>query len=278
MTQDPARFLDKEGAKVLVEVASVRGSAPREQGAFMLVSMDAIAGTIGGGQLEYMAIDHARRMLAGKAVDAAMSVPLGPEIGQCCGGRVEIAFRPIDAMLKAELAERLAREAQQQPSVYVFGAGHVGHAIAAALSLLPLNVTMVESREHELAGLPDNVTAKLAAMPESVVATIPPGSAVLILTHDHALDFLIAAEALKRTDLAYVGMIGSATKRATFASWLKREAPEADLARLTLPVGGPLKDKRPAVIAALTAAEIMTALTDDALQHDAIGRHISPKI
>ncbi len=278
MTQDPARFLDKEGAKVLVEVASVRGSAPREQGAFMLVSMDAIAGTIGGGHLEYMAIDHARRMLAGKAADTAISVPLGPEIGQCCGGRVEIVFRPVDTALKDELSERLAREAERQPAVYVFGAGHVGHAIAAALSLLPLNVTMVESREHELAGLPDNVTAKLVAMPESVVASIPPGSAVLILTHDHALDFLIAAEALKRSDLAYVGMIGSATKRATFAGWLKREAPGADFTRLTLPVGGPLKDKRPAVIAALTAAEIMTALTHHALQHDAIGRHISPKI
>ncbi|MET3614722.1 xanthine dehydrogenase accessory factor [Rhizobium aquaticum] len=278
MTDNPARFLDKEGAKVLVEVASVMGSAPREQGAFMLVSMDAIAGTIGGGQLEYMAIDHARRMLAGKGGEAALSVPLGPEIGQCCGGRVEITFRPLDALLKAELAARLADDAEKQPAVYVFGAGHVGHALAAALSLLPLNVTMVESREHELAGLPENVAAKLAAMPESVVATIPTGSALLILTHDHALDFLIAAEALKRSDLAYVGMIGSATKRATFASWLKREAPQADIARLTLPVGGPLKDKRPAVIAALTAAEIMTALTHHALQHDAIGRHISPKI
>ena len=278
MTNNPARFLDKEGAKVLVEVASVRGSAPREQGAFVLVSMEAIAGTIGGGQLEYMAIDHARRMLAGKGGEATLSVPLGPEIGQCCGGRVEIGFRRVDAALKAELTKRLAREAKTQPAVYVFGAGHVGHAIAAALSLLPLNITMVESREHELAGLPDNVTAKLAAMPESVVAAIPPGSAVLILTHDHALDFLIAAEALKRTDLAYVGMIGSATKRATFTSWLKREAPQADIARLTLPVGGPLKDKRPAVIAALTAAEIIAALTHHALQHDAIGRHISPKI
>lgn len=278
MTNNPARFLDKEGAKVLVEVASVRGSAPREQGAFVLVSMEAIAGTIGGGQLEYMAIDHARRMLAGKGGEATLSVPLGPEIGQCCGGRVEIGFRLVDAALKAELTKRLAREAKTQPAVYVFGAGHVGHAIAAALSLLPLNITMVESREHELAGLPENVTAKLVAMPESMVASIPPGSAVLILTHDHALDFLIAAEALKRTDLAYTGMIGSATKRATFASWLKREAPEADLARLTLPVGGPLKDKRPAVIAALTAAEILTALTHHALQHDAIGRHISPKI
>jgi xanthine dehydrogenase accessory factor len=278
MVKDPARFLDAEGAKVLVEVASVRGSAPREQGAFMLVSMDAIAGTVGGGQLEYMAIDHARRMLAGKGGEPTLSVPLGPEIGQCCGGRVEIGFRPVDDALKMELAERLAREAETQPAVYVFGAGHVGHAIAAALSLLPLNVTLVESREHELAGLPDKVTAKVAAMPESVVAFIPAGSAVLILTHDHALDFLIAAEALRRNNLAYTGMIGSATKRATFANWLKREAPEADIARLTLPVGGPLKDKRPAVIAALTAAEIMTALTHHALQHDAIGRHISPKI
>ena len=278
MTHDPARFLDEEAAKVLVEVASVRGSAPREEGAFMLVSADAIAGTIGGGQLEYMAIDHARRILSGKASDVALSVPLGPEIGQCCGGRVEIAFRPVDDALRAELAERLKRETERQPAVHVFGAGHVGHAIAAALSLLPLNVTMVESRAHELAGLPGNVTARVAAMPESVVASIPAGSAVLILTHDHALDFLIAAEALKRADLAYIGMIGSATKRATFASWLKREAPAADIARLTLPVGGPLKDKRPAVIAALTAAEIMTALTHHALQHDAIGRHISPKI
>ena len=277
MAHDPARFLDKVGAKVLVEVASVRGSAPREEGAFMLVSTDAIAGTIGGGQLEYMAIDHARRMLAGKTADAVLSVPLGPEIGQCCGGRVEIGFRTVDAALKAELAVRLAREAARQPAVYVFGAGHVGHAIAAALSLLPLNVTVVESREHELAGLPQNIAAKLAAMPESIVATIPTGSAVLILTHDHALDFLIAAEALKRPDLAYVGMIGSATKRATFASWLKREAPGADIARLTLPVGGPLKDKRPAVIAALTAAEIMTALADHALQHDAHERHMNNK-
>ncbi len=120
----------------------------------MLVSMDAIAGTIGGGQLEYMAIDHARRMLAGKAADTAISVPLGPEIGQCCGGRVEIGFRLVDAELKAELAARLAREAQQQPSVYVFGAGHVGHAIAAALSLAaPQRHDGGIAREHELAGL-----------------------------------------------------------------------------------------------------------------------------
>ena len=84
-----------------------------------------------------------------------------------------------------------------------------------------------------------------------------PRSAIVILTHDHALDFLIAAEALKRNDLAYIGMIGSATKRATFTSWLKREMPGVDCSSLTLPIGGPLKDKRPEIIAALTAAELL---------------------
>lgn len=277
MTEDPARFLDKEGAKVLVEVTSVKGSTPREKGAFMLVSADAAAGTIGGGQLEYMAIDHARRMLAGKGGETTVSVPLGPEIGQCCGGRVEITFCPVETGLRDQLAARLADEAAGLPQVHVFGAGHVGHAIAAAFALLPVRVTMVESRAGELDGLPSNVDTRLTAMPESMVATIPPGSAVLILTHDHALDFLIAAEALQRKDLAYVGMIGSVTKRATFASWLRREAPGADIARLTLPVGGPLKDKRPAVIAALTAAEVITALHHFALQQNAERRHISPK-
>lgn len=277
MTNDIARFLNEEGAKILVEVASVRGSAPREKGAFMLVSDHAIAGTIGGGQLEYMAIDHARRMLSGKAANAILSIPLGPEIGQCCGGRVEIGFRPVDAMLRDRLRARLAAEVAALPQVLVFGAGHVGHAMAAAFSLLPVRVTVIESRANELSGLPANVETQLAAVPESMVATIPAGSAVLILTHDHALDFLIAAEALRRSDLAYVGMIGSATKRATFAHWLAREAPEAEIARLTLPIGGPLKDKRPAVIAALTAAEVMTALTHFALQQNAERRHISPK-
>jgi xanthine dehydrogenase accessory factor len=183
----------------------------------------------------------------------------------------------VDAALRAELDARLDREAGALPAVFIFGAGHVGHAMAQAFALLPARVTMVESRASELDGLPDSVKASLAAMPESMVASIPAGAAVLILTHDHALDFLIAAEALKRQDLAYVGMIGSATKRATFTSWLKREAPDVEIARLTLPVGGPLKDKRPAVIAALTAAEVMTALAHFALHKNAIQRHMTPK-
>src|SRR3546814_2831524 len=99
-------------------------------------------------------------------------------------------------------------------------------------------------------------------MPEALVADIPAGGAAVILTHDHALDFLIAREALARPDLPYVGMIGSATKRATFANWLKREGADPRLTdRLVLPVGGSaVKDKRPAVIAAMVAAELLAAL------------------
>ena len=91
----------------------------------------------------------------------------------------------------------------------------------------------------------------------------PAGSAFVVLTHDHALDFLIVAEALKRDDAAYVGMIGSKTKKATFRSWYPEDGRRhrGRFRRLVSPIGGDaVKDKRPAVIAALAAAEIMTAL------------------
>ena len=253
-------LLSGSEALVLVEVAEARGSTPREKGAFMLVAAGAVAGTIGGGHLEYMAIDHARALLSSRTQELRLDIPLGPEIGQCCGGRVTIVFTPVDDGIRQQLRHRIDEDLSARPSVFLFGAGHVGKAMARALVALPFNVTVVESRQEELEGLPDGVSARLSAMPESIVGAIPPGSAVVILTHDHALDFLIAAEALKRSDLAYVGMIGSATKKVTFRNWLAREVKAADFARLTLPIGGPLKDKRPEIIAALTAAEIITAL------------------
>lgn len=260
MARDLRSFLDEPAAKILVEVTSVKGSAPRDAGTFMLVSASAAVGTIGGGQLEYMAIDHARAMLSGKNAGAVMDVPLGPEIGQCCGGRVNITFTSVTAEIAAQLEQKLVAEQGRHPEVYVFGAGHVGQALARALALLPLNTVMVETRQGELEGLPKGIITKLSPMPESLIVGIPARSAIVILTHDHALDFLIAAEALKRNDLAYIGMIGSATKRATFTNWLKREMPGIDSSRLVLPIGGPLKDKRPEIIAALTAAELLVAL------------------
>ena len=266
-SQSLAAFLAAHPQSVLVEIAEAKGSTPREEGAVMLVAEHAAWGTIGGGQLEFMAIDNARAMLAGGG-EVRMNVPLGPEIGQCCGGRTLISFRPVTPPVAAELQRRLAKEDGKRPAVFLFGAGHVGLALARALVPLPLSVTVVETRAEALRALPGEVTARHAAMPEALVAEIPAGGAAVILTHDHALDFLIAREALARPDLAYVGMIGSATKRATFAAWARREgmAPEIS-GRLVLPIGGSVvKDKRPEVIAAMVAAELLATLLDPAFR------------
>jgi len=252
---------------VLVEIAEAKGSTPRDQGTPMLVAKDATWGTIGGGQLEFMAIDNARALLNGHGTEL-MDIPLGPEIGQCCGGRTRLSFTPVTKSIVARLEDRLEREARAHPAVFLFGAGHVGRALARALVPLPLAVTVVETRADALYDLPQEVTAKHVAMPEALVAEIPAGGAAVILTHDHALDFLIAREALARRDLAYVGMIGSQTKRATFAGWLKREGDEPGIInKLVLPIGGTaVRDKRPEVIAALVAAQLLTVLSADVAQ------------
>ncbi|MGX5803047.1 xanthine dehydrogenase accessory protein XdhC [Bradyrhizobium sp. Arg314] len=313
-------FLGKAGSAALVEVAATKGSTPREAGAFMLVSASAIFGTIGGGQLEYMAIDKARQLLSplegemaakrpeggfsegatrassaapatppgGSAatlpsrgrgtrievdeICATLDVPLGPEIGQCCGGRVEVLIRLVDQSIEQELIASAESEEAHLPHVYLFGGGHVGQALAASLALLPIHVVVVETRSEALEGMPDTVETQLTPMPEAVVREAPAGSAFAVLTHDHALDFLIVAEALKRDDTAYVGMIGSKTKKATFRNWFLKsaEGSDAQFARLVSPIGGnAVKDKRPPVIAALAAAEIMTALVSHSTQASA---------
>ena len=259
-----AHFLSAHRAAILIDITATQGSTPRETGTFMLVADAAIWGTIGGGQFEFMAIANARDMLAGTGGKQSMDIPLGPEIGQCCGGRTQLRFRQVTPDIVEELERNLAGEAEHRPEIFVFGAGHIGHALAVALAPLPLSVTVIETRADELAGLPQNVASRLVPMPEALVKDMPDGAGVVIVTHDHALDFLIAREALTRSDLAYTGMIGSATKRATFASWLQREGggERAWMERLTLPIGGTgVRDKRPEVIAAMTTAEILTALS-----------------
>lgn len=230
---------------IRVRITRARGSTPREEGAEMMVGAEAVTGTIGGGQLEYLAIDRAQQMLARGELRAVMDVPLGPEIGQCCGGRVELT-----------LDRQPASPAPPRPSVLIFGAGHVGRALARAMLPLPVKVRLIDQRPAELA-LAD-VRGELTPLPEAEVRRAPPGSAYVILTHDHALDFLIAAEALARLNAAYVGMIGSATKRATFSRFARQRG--IDPAPLTCPIGGTVRDKRPEVIAAFTAAEIMATL------------------
>ncbi|MCR4266164.1 xanthine dehydrogenase accessory protein XdhC, partial [Nitratireductor sp. ZSWI3] len=226
-------FLEAVPAAALVEVRRARGSTPREEGAWMLVAPDRTLGTIGGGQLEFLAIDKARELIADNIAEGTLDIPLGPEIGQCCGGRVALEIGIVDADMQRDLERRAEAADLARPEALLFGGGHVGHALASALALLPVRVSVIETRKEALEGLPDDVETRLTALPEEAVREAPPGSAFVVLTHDHALDFMITAEALARQDAAYVGMIGSKTKRATFRSWfLKNGGDETRFARL----------------------------------------------
>lgn len=255
-------FLNHHPDVVMVTVTKAKGSTPRDAGTFMLVAEQALFGTIGGGQLEFIGIEKARTLLANGQDHDTLSLPLGPEIGQCCGGWVELVLEVLTPERKATLDTRMQQAEALQPQVFIFGAGHVGLALAAALKPLPFCVTLLDSRKIIDGQIPAGIDFRRVAMPEAHVAQIAPGGAAVILTHDHALDFLIAREALARDDLSYIGMIGSTTKRATFAHWLERAGGDAtQLARLTLPIGAsPIKDKRPAVIAALVATELLHRL------------------
>ena len=252
---------------VLVEVAALKGSAPREAGARMLVTARAIHGTIGGGRLEWEATLRARTLLEGNEPSALLEVPLGPEIGQCCGGFVSLRLRRADDAIRAELEAIEQAEDEKLPLVLLFGAGHVGKALASALAPLPLRVRWIDGRAGEFPDPP--IPGPEVVISERALAAVdaaPAGAAYLVLTHSHALDSMVCAAVLQRGDFAYLGLIGSRTKRARFERGFRDLGiPEDHIARLVCPIGGNrIKDKRPAVIAAMTASELICALAEPA--------------
>jgi xanthine dehydrogenase accessory factor len=262
MAVSVTNFLDRHPDIVQVQIIRVRGSAPREEGAQMFVAASAICGSIGGGQLEYMAIEVARGLLKSGQTATTMNVPLGPEIGQCCGGRVEIALDRLTESTRAQTV--MAQHAVQDclPEVYILGAGHVGRALANFFVHLPVRAMLIDARAEELRLCTAPIERIQSVMPEADIRAARNGASFIIVTHDHALDFLLAAEALMRLDAAYVGMIGSATKRAKFAQFCKTHAPKPDIARLVCPIGAiGSADKRPELIAAFVVAEVMAELT-----------------
>lgn len=247
---------------VLVRIETTEGSTPREAGACMAVSPRAIAGTIGGGQLEFHCIDLARHMLSEGAEDQLLDIPLGPQMGQCCGGRVRVSLKRCSASETALIAAREKAEVAARPPILIFGAGHTGRALAHALAPLPVSVSLIDDRDDVMSGLPAAVTCIRMADPADAIASSPANAAFVVLSHSHALDYRLAEAALARGDAAYVGMIGSATKRARFeSSFLRSGGRRETLTRLTCPIGGSdVDDKRPEVIAALTAAELVRCL------------------
>jgi len=218
----------------------------------MLASATDICGTIGGGRLEWMAVAAAREMLGAGEDTRTLDIPLGPEIGQCCGGRVRLSLsRGVDGV-----AAQTAREWAARPVVLVLGAGHVGRAVADLLQHLPYRTRLIDPRPDELSLSRADVERVATPLPEAEVAAAPVGAAYIVLTHDHGLDFLLTSAALSRGDAGYVGLIGSATKRARFV-----RAHDGPVTGLTCPIGGAGGDKRPAIIAALVVAEVVRALS-----------------
>lgn len=254
----------------LVTVESTQGSAPRERGAWMGVWADddvAIAGTIGGGHLELEAIALARSLLAA-APDAQGAVvkrwSLGPSLGQCCGGVVNLRFEVIASADAAALKKRL------QPDLHplaLFGGGHVGQAIVNALAPLPFAIRWIDSRDSVFPEqLPPQVECEHSDPVEAAVRDLDAHSRVLIMSFSHAEDLNIVAACLKRqresNDLPFIGLIGSATKRAVFTSRLRQRGfSDEEIAQITCPIGVPgITGKEPEVIAASVAAQLLQSL------------------
>lgn len=284
----------------LVTVLATEGSAPRGAGTRMLVRADGLSGTIGGGALEHQATEQARAILALPPGSwRVQDWPLGPLLGQCCGGRVRLLIEHVDPALCGWLEEtherpylvtrleegHVVREMteKQTPTrlsargerpgagarfvellkerarpLYLFGAGHVGQAVARHADGLPLQLCWFDTRP-EMADWPGVTLVDEEGLMQCV-AGAPAESAMAILTHSHALDYALTLEALRRPPLAYVGLIGSKTKRARFLRRLEEDGVDAaGRARLTCPIGLPgIVGKAPDVIALALLAQLLT--------------------
>lgn len=318
--------IDRDGAAALVSVVAAAGSVPREAGArIVLTPSGGFWGTVGGGALEWALVQEAGEAL--RRVDPAdregrgvlRDWPLGPDLGQCCGGRVTTLVETYGAGARTIVAAHAFAEASggfesvvgldpdgavrrvvlpsaslpsaslpsaslpsaslpspslplpapphfrerfgdERTPLLLFGAGHVGRALVMALAPLPFAVRWVDGRADAFpAQVPAAVTPACVPNPESELASAAPGSLVLVMTHSHVLDLALTAAALARDDLPFVGLIGSATKRARFLGRLRAAGrPEASLARLVCPIGVPgLAGKEPPVIAASVAVQLL---------------------
>lgn len=261
---------------VIVTLAMVRGHAPRNGGAKMVVSAGGLFGTVGGGNLEATAIGRARAMLAeGAAEPELLTLTLSDksttEYGvQCCGGEVTMLLEPVRVV----------------PSVAIFGIGHVGLELARILSRHEIELDLIDSRAEMIAperlGTPGasgsqgspgaladavaNVRVHHLPVPEAGLALLPPGAHVLIMTHDHVEDLAIVDTALRRDGVASIGLIGSRSKWARFQKQLREAGhDDAALARVTTPIGIPgIRSKDPAAIAVSVAARIMQLVEEAA--------------
>ncbi len=244
-------------AAIVVEVGDTLGSVPREAGTRMLVTAGEVMGSIGGGHLELQAIITARTLLPGGGRQQ-QHVALGPSLGQCCGGTLDLIYQPLAAAQpEAWLAARPIFQLQ------IYGAGHVGRAVVQLLAGIPCRVLWIDEREAEFptAPLPEHIGKCCVDTVQAEVATAPPGAFYLVLTHSHDLDLAISQAILRRGDFGWFGLIGSRTKRARFEHRLLAQGvPAGLLARMVCPIGLPgIVGKQPQLIAVSVVAQLLLA-------------------
>jgi xanthine dehydrogenase accessory factor len=280
-----ARELERHGTCAMVSVIRAEGSVPREEGARMVVTPEGFHGTIGGGTLEWKALAEAQALLGKARAVKFITQSLGPDLGQCCGGRVTLAVESFGASELAEVRALAAREAsgpfslsgrlpgqsgeesfgEQRRAVLIFGAGHVGRALILALAQLPYDVTWADPRPESFPGaVPQNVTC-FAGDPLAAVAAAPEGALAFVMSHSHALDLSIVNAALQNPRIVRLGVIGSATKRARFEKRLRAAGIDEDrVSGMICPIGtGGIRSKLPAAIAISVAHQIIAL--DEAL-------------
>jgi xanthine dehydrogenase accessory factor len=275
-----ARALEAHGTCAMISVVKVEGSTPREAGARIVVTPLGFHGTIGGGTLEWQAIAKAQALLGNPAQHKFSDHSLGPDLGQCCGGRVQLV---TEVFARGDLAVAMDFAAREEKGVfavtgriltpdfseqfgdsnrklYLFGAGHVGRALILALAPLPFDVIWIDPREGAFpSAVPSNVVTIQSENPAAEIADAPTCSFALVMTHSHGLDLEITDAVLRSPRFAYAGLIGSATKRARFSRRLREAGiAESRSAGLVCPIGSPsIKSKHPAAIAAATAVQLL---------------------
>lgn len=241
-----AELSEKKTPCVLITVTEAKGSTPRDAGTKMIVTMDGQYCTIGGGNLEFQAIEEARKLLSAATAQIKMKdYPLGPALAQCCGGAVTVLLEPF---------------IPNDKTLYLFGAGHVGKEVVAVLENLPVQVRWIDERENEFpARIPANCEKIVTASPVSILRGLDENGFVVIMTHSHDLDYDLVRAAMEGGKYAYLGLIGSDTKRARFEKWLLADGvPSDQLQRLVCPIGiEGITGKHPREIAVSVVAEVL---------------------
>lgn len=254
---------------IWVTVLQAQGSVPRGAGTVMAVFADDFLGTIGGGHLEFEALAQARQYLMDPAHLPALPfekrIALGPSLGQCCGGALVLKLEHVTVADEARLQAILAAETSRRfQSLALFGGGHVGQALVKVLAPLPFHVRWIDSRDEIFpSDVAPQVVCEHSNPVHAAVPDLAPHSRVLIMSFSHAEDLDVVAACLLRQrqkkDLPYIGLIGSATKWASFKRRLaERGFSEEECQQVTCPIGVPgIEGKEPEVIAVAVAAQLL---------------------